>query len=437
MKNTKSAISLINLIGIVIIIIVIGTLILVLGADSLDISGNRELKFKTMIESYESSLESYKAKLYVKDNGTFDELTLNANLDTLEYNGTVQNGNIYTIIPSLKGSKYRKKIKVVAGKLDVNSFTGKYLKWAKEKIGDLVHNPEEDKSNEEQVEKRLLGEGTSLTDKASNEKVPYVPDEFNYVDGTTVEGGYTIIDNNNNEYVWVPVKDMSPFEVESNTKLTANIVTDFSKIKDSISKYGGFYIGKYEASLVDGKVSSIKNSVPITNIKWGDSITQVGSGAYSYAKSVSLTNNYKKFKSTLLYDSMWTATLDFMGILNDKSGLEYGNYNGANFSIENKEAKGSKDGGESFDFLSSKATNERILLTTGATKRNCVKNIYDIAGNVSEWTISLLNNNDSTAIVRGGDYNDLSNLISAKYFLEKSTLEESSTIGFRVALYLE
>ena len=48
-----------------------------------------------------------------------------------------------------------------------------------------------------------------------------------------------------------------------------------------------------------------------------------------------------------------------------------------------------------------------------------------------------LNNNDSTAIVRGGDYNDLSNLISAKYFLEKSTLEESSTIGFRVALYLE
>ena len=27
-----------------------------------------------------------------------------------------------------------------------------------------------------------------------------------------------------------------------------------------------------------------------------------------------------------------------------------------------------------------------ILLTTGATERNCSKNIYDVAGNCYEWT---------------------------------------------------
>lgn len=34
----------------------------------------------------------------------------------------------------------------------------------------------------------------------------------------------------------------------------------------------------------------------------------------------------------------------------------------------------------------SKEKNKSILLTTGATERNSSKNIYDVAGNVFEWT---------------------------------------------------
>ena len=34
----------------------------------------------------------------------------------------------------------------------------------------------------------------------------------------------------------------------------------------------------------------------------------------------------------------------------------------------------------------SKEKNKEILLTTGATERNSSKNIYDVAGNLHEWT---------------------------------------------------
>ena len=34
----------------------------------------------------------------------------------------------------------------------------------------------------------------------------------------------------------------------------------------------------------------------------------------------------------------------------------------------------------------SKEKSKSILLTTGATERNCSKNIYDVAGNCWEWT---------------------------------------------------
>lgn len=439
MKNTKKAISLINLILIVIVIIVIGTFILVLSADSLDVSGNKKTKFKTTIESYQSALESYKAKLYARESGTFDEKSLKADLNTLEYNGSLQRGNIYTVIPSLSGSKYKKKIKIVSGKIDISEFKGKYLEWAKEELGNLAYNPEEEESekNKVEIETRELGEGTSLINRALNEKIPYVPDDFDYIEGTTIDEGYTIIDKFENEYVWIPVEDMTPFELESNTKMTGILVNNFNGIKESITKYGGFYIGKYEASLIDGKVSSKKNVIPLVNIKWGELTSKFGNGAYSYARNVATINSYKKLKSTLLYDSMWTSTLNFMGISNDNNSVKYGNYNGANFNIDNKEARGSKDEGETFEYIASKSTNSRVLFTTGASDRNCIKNIYDIAGNVSEWTISLLNNNEETAITRGGDYYDLSNLLSAKYASEKSVLEESSTIGFRVALYIE
>ncbi len=49
--------------------------------------------------------------------------------------------------------------------------------------------------------------------------------------------------------------------------------------------------------------------------------------------------------------------------------------------------------------MNTKAKNKSILLTTGATERNSSKNIYDVAGNVFEWTTE--SNSSSSRVDRG------------------------------------
>ena len=46
-----------------------------------------------------------------------------------------------------------------------------------------------------------------------------------------------------------------------------------------------------------------------------------------------------------------------------------------------------------------KEKGKSILLTTGATERNCSRNIYDVAGNVLEWTTE--SNSSSGRVSRG------------------------------------
>ena len=47
----------------------------------------------------------------------------------------------------------------------------------------------------------------------------------------------------------------------------------------------------------------------------------------------------------------------------------------------------------------SKMKDTKILLTTGATERNCSKNIYDVAGNCWEWTTESVSS--SNRVSRG------------------------------------
>lgn len=437
MKKAKNAISLIKLVAIMIAIIMIGTSLVVLVADGLDISGNRESKFKAMLDTYNQSLDSYIGKMYMQSSGGFNATSLSADTEHLEYNGVVQPGNIFDIIPTLNGSIYEDKIKVRNGKIDVTAFKGKELVWAKEQLEDAIT---EELSEEEEKKKRAdLGEGTNIVEEAIINNVPYVPDDFNHLAGTTVANGYVIYDSYGNEYVWVPVDDINKFAVKVPETYTSyeDIVTEFNSIRNSIGIYGGFYIGRYEASSQNGRVYSKKNMQPIINIAWGNSLKNPGDkGAYGLAKNVAKTYGYSQFKSTLLYNSMWDATITYMEKTNDRNSLNYGNYTSSSFNIDNTDARGSRNNGQTYEYVYSKSANTRMLLTTGATDRNSVKNIYDMAGNVSEWVVSPYNTATGTVSVRGGDYNELSNSISIRYAVEKNITTSSPNVGFRVALYL-
>ena len=181
------------------------------------------------------------------------------------------------------------------------------------------------------------------------------------------------------------------------------IANQIANLTKSIYKYGGFYIGRYEAGSKTPRTSSsgvteigIKQDMyPYIYVKWGDSMSSIGTtGAVYLSNSLYNTNEYGA-TSMLCTGACWDSMLDFIKDLNHSvtNSTTWGNYkNSETFEI----TRGSYAVYDtsnytlgSFNNVGSKYSKMKdtsILLTTGATERNCSKNIYDVAGNCYEWT---------------------------------------------------
>ena len=181
------------------------------------------------------------------------------------------------------------------------------------------------------------------------------------------------------------------------------IAKQIANLTKSIYKYGGFYIGRYEAGSKTPRTSSsgvteigIKQDMyPYIYVKWGDSMSSIGTtGAVYLSNSLYNTNEYGA-TSMLCTGACWDSMLDFIKDSNHSvtDSTTWGNYNNSetfeitrgsyavydtsNYTLGSFNNVGSKY---------SKTKDTTILLTTGATERNCSKNIYDVAGNCWEWT---------------------------------------------------
>ena len=95
----------------------------------------------------------------------------------------------------------------------------------------------------------------------------------------------------------------------------------------------------------------------------------------------------------------------------------------------------SDDNGGSFRAIEKNTVkSEILLLTTGSSTSLSKQNIYDLAGNVWEWTLECSNINNNWCAFRGGSYGwEYSNKASTRFAYGQSVSE--NYIGFRVALY--
>ena len=195
------------------------------------------------------------------------------------------------------------------------------------------------------------------------------------------------------------------------------IAKQIANLTKSIYKHGGFYIGRYEAGSKTPRTSSsgvteigIKQGMyPYIYVKWGDSMSSIGTtGAVYLSNSLYNTNEYGA-TSMLCTGACWDSMLDFIkdrehSVMDSRTWGNYSNsetfeitrgayavYNSTLGSFNNVENKYSK------------IKDTSILLTTGATERNCSKNIYDVAGNCLEWTTE--SSSSSYRVSRGGSCN--------------------------------
>ena len=148
---------------------------------------------------------------------------------------------------------------------------------------------------------------------------------------------------------------------------------EFNEMKTSVETYGGFYIGRYETGNLeeDNTVAAkvVKNDTKINNVNW----------YYQYQNSKSIVQNEEAkavgIKSSMIWGSQWDATLNwFLSFKETKPEV-------ATYVTDSRE-KGNYKGTQG-------DTNKAI--PTGSNDDYAVQNIYDMAGNVYDWTLEASN----------------------------------------------
>ena len=197
-----------------------------------------------------------------------------------------------------------------------------------------------------------------------------------------------------------------------NEEISKEIVAQINAEKESIKKYGGYYIGRYEVGK-DNKTAVIKaEQEPYVNIKW--------SKAYELAKGIGGGEGATTY---LCSSYSWDTAINF---IQNTTGKNYATsiigFNGNWKSQEVKDSSGKVI----------KPVNTAQRLNTGLTTALC--NIYDMGGNVGEFTTELNPGTSETVVLRGGSYY-LNG--PAGYRWDYGSGGALSNCGFRATLFLK
>lgn len=197
-----------------------------------------------------------------------------------------------------------------------------------------------------------------------------------------------------------------------NEEISKEIVAQINAEKESIKKYGGYYIGRYEVGK-DNKTAVIKaEQEPYVNIKW--------SKAYELAKGIGGGEGATTY---LCSSYSWDTAINF---IQNTTGKNYATsiigFNGNWKSQEVKDSSGKVI----------KPVNTAQRLNTGLTTALC--NIYDMGGNVGEFTTELNPGTSETVVLRGGHY--YGNYPAGDRW-DVNSGNAGSYYGFRATLFLK
>ncbi len=176
---------------------------------------------------------------------------------------------------------------------------------------------------------------------------------------------------------------------------------EYYNMINSIEKYGGFYIARYETSVYSGSnliVQSQSNKTPYRSVLW------YNMNYYQDSNRCSINPYYNSNSvvSSMMWNSQYSAMLNWI-------------YNGKYKDL----------------LTDTEIGYHTKVANTGKTTKDIINNIFDLAGNMSECTLGAYSS--YTKILRGGNYYSNSSAIFKHYI---DTAGAGGQYGTRMALYI-
>ncbi len=285
------------------------------------------------------------------------------------------------------------------------------------------------------------------------------------------EDGTVNIENSElkgNQFVWIPVSANEYVKKDwGMANATWERQTNTAELPQ-IQKYGGFYVGRYEAGTSNINLSTgINFASQNTAYNWANDSFSIRDGLNhtvtgkinlkageipyyhaDYETALKLSNSMYQteyVQSGLITGTMWDAMMKFIAGNDDTvvTSSTWGNYTNGNVTYT--EGKGryatvdSNNGTMTSAFTKSNGNYNYGIKTTAISEDVKKKNLYDVAGNLLEWTqeASYPNNTVESYMLRGGSFSG-SYAGNSTCCRANSTAANTSTVnGFRPALYIK
>ena len=264
----------------------------------------------------------------------------------------------------------------------------------------------------------------------------YIPAGFTVSDKEDerlIRGGLVVSGPDGSEFVWIPTDKTKLMQRDFHCDLYGNPISyykdetelkEYREMEKSVAKYGGFYMGRYEASIGGGK--TISDYYPASKKVDADHPGRIWV-RFSPQDATKACENLYKDNTTVQGFFPWGANWDTMlqwlidsgaktrrEVAMDSTG--WGNYSNSSFA---------------------RGTSTRY---TGNYEQAKANNIYDIAGNNWEWTQERCNS--YSYVMRGGGNSIMGYACGGDMAPAaiRDPLPGSShhpNVAFRVALYLK
>ena len=188
----------------------------------------------------------------------------------------------------------------------------------------------------------------------------------------------------------------------------------FDEMVESVAKYKGFYVGRYETSLSDGVAQSIAGA---TSAKASSTSANKWFGFYEKSKAYSTSNSGLGVVSEMI----WGCQYDQIMIWMENNGI----------TVTSKTPTDTARGVE--------ASYNSTRVTGASDSNDILNNVYDLIGNSYEWTQEAYNNDNNKCyrVIRGGLYNGNYSPSYRNGTVPSSTGDTNEILGSRLSLYIK